>query len=182
MSRILKAGTKLVSAADRRPGSNQSITMPGARVSLVLVSDTEVTMEGPDTDESFVSLLLANAENFALNVSGVPGKWSPVTGARMPNECVDCHNEIPGVAADQETCEACLSVKAQGEDVFEGEQRRGIVADRRVQVQPLNDAPERRVGVADRRVPVAKASAKKSAKKAAKKSATKASAKKAAKA
>lgn len=165
MATKLAAGTRF-----RLLGSNESDRI------LVLAEDVKIEEV---SDAEFVGTIIDDRDNFALNIKSVPGTWNPVTGAKMLNECA-CGNEIPATAVNQETCETCLIVAAQADATgiapFDGTNRRGVIADRRIQVQPLNEAPERRVGVADRRVPAEKASAKK----AAKKSATKASAKKAA--
>lgn len=147
--RVLKAGTLIVGAADRRPGSNQPVTAAGSRVPLRLVNDTPVEFDGSDRDEVFVSILTANAENFALNIGSVPGKWSP-TGVRLPNECGTCGSEIAASAPDQTTCAACIAKGALPPAEYTGGERR-VLKVRRTQVVPLNEAPERRVGPADRR-------------------------------
>jgi len=171
--RVLKAGTIIVGAADRSPGSNQPITTPGSRVPLRLVNDTPVEFDGSDRDEVFVSILATNTENFALNIGSVPGKWSP-TGARLPNECGVCGTEIPAAAADQITCAGCIAKGKLPPTEYTGEERR-VLKVRRTQVVPLNDAPERRVGPTDRREAVAQKAAvpKQVAAKAAKKAAAK---------
>lgn len=157
----------MVSAADRRPGSSEAVTMPGTRVEITLDADVPVTIS-PDTDEMFVGLLMTHAGNFALNISSVRGKWNPLTGARMKAECVECGNGIPFDAEDQETCATCLGVAKLKALPYTGEERRVGEADRRE--EDVEVEVNRRGGIEDRRAPVAKKSTKKaSTKKSAKK-------------
>lgn len=81
---------------------------------LVLGEDVSVTFENGNLDDGGFAGLLAvsGPENFKLNIGQLaPKRYSPATGAYVPNECDNCGAVIPGddEAAD---CPDCVTKKA----------------------------------------------------------------------
>lgn len=72
-----------------------------------LTEDSPITFNGASDEAKFAGMLQVSGEaNFQLNAPSLKGRYSPVHGGAIPNECDNCGRAIPAENKDQVTCSA----------------------------------------------------------------------------